>query len=96
MFGQELSSDSARIAESQESPSQLHVEVAGVYLNPNSLIPRFTLLVLRADNIPRIKKQFGLKRRFFVTVANGATVKKTESVEIDGQVVQWNQTLGAL
>src|SRR6266702_1750798 len=43
MFGQELSSDSARIAESQESPSQLHVEVTGVYLNPNSLIPRYVL-----------------------------------------------------
>ncbi len=54
------------------------------------------MLVLRARNVPRIKKQFGLKRRFFVTVINHATMKKTESVQIDGQTVHWNQTLGAL
>ena len=29
-------------------------------------------------------------------VASNATMMKTKSVEIDGQKVQWNQTLGAL
>jgi len=53
-------------------------------------------LVLRADNIPHIKRKFGPKRRFFVTVTNLVTTKKTESVQINGQTVQWNQRLGAL
>src|SRR6266702_7328222 len=53
-------------------------------------------LVLRTDNIPHIKRKFYSKRRFFVTVTNLATTKKTESVQINGQTVQWNQRLGAL
>ena len=41
MLAQQLSFDSARIAESQGSTSQLlRVEVTGMYLNPNSLMPR--------------------------------------------------------
>ncbi|KAI9436509.1 hypothetical protein BJY52DRAFT_1217862, partial [Lactarius psammicola] len=71
---------SCRIAESQESTSPLlSVEVT----------------VLRAENVPHIKKRFGLKRRFYVTVVNLATMRKTESVQIDGQMVRWNQRLGA-
>ncbi len=31
-----------------------------------------------------------------VTVANHATIKKTESVQVDGPTVHWNQKLGAL
>ncbi len=96
MVAQEPSPDSAQLSESQGSLSQLRVEVAGMYLNPNSLMPLISLLVLRAHNVPRVKKQFALKRRFFVTVTNHATVKKTESVQIDGQTVHWNQRLGAL
>ncbi len=41
------------------------------------------------------KKKIGPKRCFFVTVTNYATVKKTESVRIDGQMVHWNQRLEA-
>ena len=101
IFAHELSLGSTPIAESQGGLSQLCVEVIGRYLNPNSLIPDnrlFSLSVLRAHDVPRIKKQFGPKRRFFVTVTNHATVKKTENVQIDGQgqVVHWNQRLGVL
>src|SRR6266702_1387624 len=53
-------------------------------------------LVLRADNIPHIKRKLRPKRRFFVTVTNLVTTKKTESVQINGQTVHWNQRLGAL
>ena len=51
------------------------------------------MLVLRAHNLPPIKKQVG---RFFVTVTNHATIKKTKGVQIDGQTVHWNQRLAAL
>jgi len=36
---QEPSLDSAQIAESQGSPSQLRIEVTGMHLNPNSMMP---------------------------------------------------------
>ncbi|KAF8263384.1 hypothetical protein EI94DRAFT_592133 [Lactarius quietus] len=75
----QIAGTGAQIVESQGSPSQLRVEVT----------------VRRAHPLPEIKKQFGPKRRFFVTVANRATIKKTKSVQIDGQAVHWNQRLGA-
>jgi len=39
MLAQEPSLDSTQIAESQGSLLQLRVEVTGMYLNPNSLMP---------------------------------------------------------
>ena len=89
--------DSTHITESQGSLSQLRVEVTGMYLNPNSLIDNclFSLLVLQAHNIPHVKRPFGRKRLFFVTVTNPVTMK-TKSVQVDGQTVHWNQRLGAL
>ncbi|KAI9444409.1 hypothetical protein BJY52DRAFT_1420768 [Lactarius psammicola] len=36
----------------------------------------------------RVKKRFCLKRRFYVTVANLAAMRKTESVQIDGQMLK--------
>ena len=54
------------------------------------------LLVLRADNIPRVAKRFLLKNQFFVTVTDQATTKKTASVSIKGQTVLWNKTFDAL
>ncbi|KAI9449451.1 hypothetical protein BJY52DRAFT_1192574 [Lactarius psammicola] len=78
MLAQEPSLDSTRIAESQENLSQLLVEVT----------------VLLAHNVPHIKKKFGLKTRFFVTVTSHAVIKKTKCVQIDGQTVHWNQRLG--
>ena len=40
---QESFFDSAQISESQGRPSQLRVEVTGMYLDRNSLIPRYVL-----------------------------------------------------
>ncbi len=102
MLAQELSLDSSQVAESQGTISQLRVEVTGMYLNPTFLtrwcLDKYLISssVLRAQNVPHTKKRFGLKRQFFVTVTNHATIKKTESVQADAQTVQWNQTLGAL
>ncbi|KAH9017272.1 hypothetical protein EDB85DRAFT_678770 [Lactarius pseudohatsudake] len=56
---------------------------------------RVEVTILRARNVPRIKKRFGLKRQFFVTVTDGETEKKTGSVQIDGRTAQWNEMLGA-
>jgi hypothetical protein len=53
-------------------------------------------LVLRADNLPKTAKGFRLKNRFFVTVTDQATTKKTASVSINGQTVQWNKKIDAL
>ncbi|KAH9031029.1 hypothetical protein EDB85DRAFT_1391188 [Lactarius pseudohatsudake] len=72
-------SASGRNTESQASPSQIRVEVT----------------VLRAHNIPYVKRPFGRKRQFFVTVTNLVATKKTKSVQIEGHTVQWNQPLGA-
>ncbi|KAH9001614.1 hypothetical protein EDB92DRAFT_83340 [Lactarius akahatsu] len=74
----QISGRGSQITESQGTLSQLRVEVT----------------VIRVHNVPHIKKQFGPKRRFFVTLTSHATVK-TKSVQIDGQTVHWNQTLGA-
>ncbi|KAH9050633.1 hypothetical protein EDB84DRAFT_1591706 [Lactarius hengduanensis] len=77
--GQGPSMGNAQTTESQGSGSQLPVKVT----------------VLRAHNIPH-KKQFGLlRRRFYVTVADHATMRQTRSVQIDGQMVQWDQVLDA-
>ncbi|KAH9066830.1 hypothetical protein EDB87DRAFT_463860 [Lactarius vividus] len=48
--------------------------------------------VLRAHNVPHIKNLFGLK--FFVTLTNQTTKKKTSSVPTEGTVVRWNENLG--
>jgi len=55
------------------------------------------LLVLRAHNVPDIAKRFRLKKdQFFVTVTDQATTKKTASVSVKGQTVQWDQKIDAL
>ncbi|KAH8991008.1 hypothetical protein EDB92DRAFT_706652 [Lactarius akahatsu] len=86
MPGQKLSMVSTQIAESRGSQSQ----PIGVGVT-----------VIRARNIPHIKTTFGRKREFFVTIAYGATTKKTEkqtekrtkSVRIDGRTAVWDQRL---
>src|SRR6266702_4396770 len=91
--------DSTRIAESQGSPSHLRVEVTGMCLNPESLIPDKCLIffsVLRAQNVPNIKNRFGKTMQFFVTVASQTTKKKTSSVPTEGPTVDWNENVGAL
>ncbi|KAH8979003.1 hypothetical protein EDB92DRAFT_445415 [Lactarius akahatsu] len=77
---------STQIAESQGSQSQ-----------PISV----GVTVIRARNIPHIKTTFGRKRELFVTIAYGATTKKTKkqtekrtkTVHIDGQTAVWDQRL---
>jgi hypothetical protein len=53
-------------------------------------------LVLRAVNIPSIKKYSFIKRKFFVTVSNPETTAKTADVLVEGQMAEWNQNLDAL
>ncbi|KAH8977931.1 hypothetical protein EDB92DRAFT_1821947 [Lactarius akahatsu] len=80
---------STQIAESQGSQSQ-----------PISV----GVTVIRARNIPHIKTTFGRKRELFVTIAYGATTKKTKkqtekrtkTVHIDGQTAVWDQRLDPL
>ena len=55
-----------------------------------------SFLVLRADNLPKIAKGFRLKNQFFVTVTDQATTRKTASVSIKGETVQWNKKIDAL
>ena len=56
-----------------------------------------SLLVLRANNVPKIAKRFRLKNQFYVTVTDQAatTTKQTDSVSTKGQTVEWNQKLDA-
>ncbi|KAH9051374.1 hypothetical protein EDB83DRAFT_1307890 [Lactarius deliciosus] len=95
--GPSASGRNTQNVESQASPSQIRVEVTGLYLISNSLrLGDFIiLLVLRAHNILNSKRPFVRKRQFFVTVTNLVTTKKTKSVRIEGHTVQWNQPLSA-
>ena len=56
-----------------------------------------SLLVLRANNVPKIAKRYRLKEQFYVTVTDQAitTTKKTGNVSIKGQTVEWNQKFDA-
>ena len=54
------------------------------------------LLVIRAQDLPRLKNSVGKKRQFFVTVTSGTTTKKTAAIRSVEQAVRWNETLGAL
>jgi hypothetical protein len=53
-------------------------------------------LVLRAVNVPSIKKYGLLKRKLFVTVFNIETKAKTTDVAANKQVANWNQKLDPL
>ncbi|KAH9055563.1 hypothetical protein EDB87DRAFT_1824562 [Lactarius vividus] len=58
-------------------------------------LSRVEVIVLRAHDLPRIKKRLGFERRFYVTVTNDTKTEKTKTVQIDGPTVRWDQTLGA-
>ncbi|KAI9463259.1 hypothetical protein BJY52DRAFT_74397 [Lactarius psammicola] len=68
-----------QITEMQGSSSNLRVEVT----------------VLRAYNLPHIKRWLRTKRRFFVTVTHQAVTMKSASVKIVGQTAEWNEKLDA-
>ena len=53
-------------------------------------------LVLRAINVPSIKKYPFLKRKFFVTVSNHGIMAKTADVPVKGQTANWNQSVEPL
>jgi hypothetical protein len=105
---QELSWNSTQIAEDSEhgrislglSEQRVQVKGSRLLLNPNSLMSRQFLigfLVLRADNVPSIKKFLFLKKRkLFVTVSNPETMAKTADVWVEGQMANWNQILDPL
>ena len=62
-------------------------------------MPRWILivsLVLRAVNVPSIKKYRFLKRKLFVTVTNAETTAKTADVPVEGNMAKWNQALDEL
>jgi hypothetical protein len=66
---------------------------------PRSLDPSIVLifcLVLRADNVPSIKKYPFLKRKLFVTVSISETSAETADVRVKGQMAKWNQNLDQL
>jgi hypothetical protein len=54
--------------------------------------------VVRADNVPSMKKNPFLKRQFFVTVSSSEseTTAKTADVHLEGQIAKWNQDLEPL
>jgi hypothetical protein len=100
---QEPSWNSTQIAESHGRLSEQTVEVTGscLSINPDSLMPRWFLifcLVLRAVNVPSIKKYPLIKRKLFVTVSNPETTAnlKTADVRVEGQMAKWNQNLDPL
>ena len=62
-------------------------------------MPRWFLisgLVLRAVNVPSIKKYCFLKRKLFVTVSNLETTASTANVRVEGHMAKWNQYLDTL
>ncbi|KAH9039720.1 hypothetical protein EDB84DRAFT_1415611, partial [Lactarius hengduanensis] len=58
-------------------------------------IPYVQVTVLRAHNIPKIVKRFRRKNKYFVTVTDQVTTKKTASVSIKGQTAEWVKTFDA-
>jgi hypothetical protein len=62
-------------------------------------MPRYFLilcLVLRAVDVPTIKRYAFLKRKLFVTVSNPETTVKTVDVRVEGQMAKWNQSVDLL
>ncbi|KAH9069760.1 hypothetical protein EDB83DRAFT_400437 [Lactarius deliciosus] len=57
-------------------------------------LSRAEVTVIRAHDIPSVKKRRGLKRSFYVTITHDTTTKKTKSGRIDGPTVHWDQPLG--
>ena len=90
--------DTTQISEPQGEQLQ-RVEVTGACFNPSCSTLCKCLLVLRAHNVPHIKT-LGVTKKYFATISYGVkkkkAMKKTKSVQIEGQTVVWDQTLDAL
>ena len=103
-----FSNSTHNTAESHRRLSEQSVGVTGSRLSiiPNSFMSRqFFLkifcLVLRAANVPSIKKYVFFKRKVFVTISNRTTgntetVKKTADARVEGQMANWNDNLDLL
>ncbi|KAF8815814.1 WD40 repeat-like protein [Phlegmacium glaucopus] len=68
-------------------------QLAQIGLQPDNSWLEVT--VLRAHKLPRLKTLWGKKRRFYVTVTDGTITKKTASIGIVEQAVEWNERLDA-
>ena len=86
------------MGEAQEMWLHSRIEVTGKRLNSNLVMePQiYFLQVLRARKLPRLKTEFGKKRKFYVIVTDGMTTKRTTSIRSVEQAVEWNEKLGAL
>ncbi|KAI0040971.1 hypothetical protein FA95DRAFT_790933 [Auriscalpium vulgare] len=51
------------------------------------------VIVIRAQGLPSLKNAVGQRRKFFLTVSDGATVKTTKAAAKDGEYVTWNAVL---
>jgi hypothetical protein len=65
-------------------------------IDPNASIGLILSLVLRAVNVPTIKKNPFRKRKVFVTVSNAETTAKTTDAPVEGQTANWDQNLDPL
>ena len=73
------------------------IEVTGKRLNPNLMEAQiYSLQVLRARKLPRLKTKFGKKREFYATVTDGTIAKNTVAIRSVEQAVEWNENLGPL
>ena len=79
-------------------PEKSRLEVTGKRLNPNLVIRARAcfLLVLRAHKLPRLETLLGKERRFYVTVTDGTTARKTTAIQSVEQAVEWNEKLNPL
>ncbi|CAA7265501.1 unnamed protein product [Cyclocybe aegerita] len=54
-----------------------------------------TVTINRARGLPLLRDKIRRNRRFFVTITDGRTTKKTKATRSMQQAVQWNETLDA-
>jgi hypothetical protein len=103
-IGRESSWNSTQIAEDHRKPlglseQRIEVRVTGSFLTIQFLNAPMVLifsLVLRAVNVPSIKKYFFLKRKLFVTLSNPETTANTANVAVERHMANWNQNLDPL
>ena len=90
--------DSAQTLESQENLCEHQIEVTSlcIYIFSRWYFNNVLIIVIRAENVPTVKKYGLFKRDLFVTVSDQETTEKTANVRIEGKTAKWNQSLNAL
>jgi len=81
---------SKSLSASKQLVSAQHSESAAIHLQT----PTFP--VLRAHDLSRRIFPFSKKRRFYVTLTDGSTIKQTAAVQSAERAVEWNEELDAL